>query len=93
MSGAMVRAAAAGRPLLASNYGLMGEMIRRHSLGLTVDSSMPDEIARGIMKFAEYDPLQMFDHAKARRFADENSSERYPHIVFKQIFSSLKQGQ
>jgi glycosyltransferase involved in cell wall biosynthesis len=37
MSGVMLRAAAHARPVLAQSSGLMGRLVQRHRLGLTVD--------------------------------------------------------
>jgi len=48
MSGILNRAAAAQRPVLSSDYGLMGEITRRYQLGLIVDSGNPQEIAQFI---------------------------------------------
>jgi glycosyltransferase involved in cell wall biosynthesis len=44
-SGILVRAAAIGRPVLASDFGWVGEATRRYGLGLTCDASSVDAIA------------------------------------------------
>ena len=41
MSANLVRAATAQKPVLSSNYGLMGQIARKYELGLTVDSTVP----------------------------------------------------
>jgi len=48
MSGILLLAAAAQKPVLASDYGLLGYLVRHHQLGITVDSTFPGEISQGI---------------------------------------------
>ena len=85
MSGILVLAAAASKPVLASNYGLMGEMVRRRSLGITVDSTKPNEIAKGVSAFLEGEPTEMFDSQSAAQFARENSAERFARVVWENL--------
>jgi glycosyltransferase involved in cell wall biosynthesis len=47
-SGVLVRAAAVGRPVLASDFGWVGEATRRYGLGLTCDASSVDAIAERV---------------------------------------------
>ncbi|WP_017302712.1 glycosyltransferase [Spirulina subsalsa] len=51
MSGILLLAAATQKPVLSSNYGLMGQMVQRYELGLTIDSSQPSAIAQGFTQF------------------------------------------
>jgi glycosyltransferase involved in cell wall biosynthesis len=48
MSGILLQAAVAQKPILSSNYGLMGELVQQYGLGLAVDTTVPSEIARGL---------------------------------------------
>lgn len=84
-SGILLRAAAALKPVLASDYGLMGELVRRHALGLTIDSSKPAEIARGMeqMFLAEQG---VCDREKMRHFAEQNSPELFAKTIFNCLF-------
>jgi glycosyltransferase involved in cell wall biosynthesis len=82
MSAILVRAAAAGKPLLASTYGLMGELVRQRSLGITVDSTQASEIAKGVSAFLEGKPTEMFDSQSAAEFAGENSAEGFAGVVW-----------
>ncbi len=75
-SSALIRAALAGKPVLSADYGLMGELVHRRRLGLTIDTGSAAAMARGFEHFAVHDPSLMFDAAEALRYAEENSLER-----------------
>ncbi len=81
MSGILLLAAAAQKPVLSSDYGLMGELVRRYELGLTVDSTIPDEIAQGTTRFLLEPPERLGDRTKMKAFAEQNSAERYASII------------
>jgi glycosyltransferase involved in cell wall biosynthesis len=85
MSAILVRAAAAQKPVLTSSYGLMGEVTRQHHLGLAIDSTNPEEIAKGLMQFLLNLPDQFCDHAKMQAFAEENSAERFANVIFQHL--------
>jgi glycosyltransferase involved in cell wall biosynthesis len=82
MSAILARAATAQTPVLASDYGLMGEVARRYKLGLTLDSTSPDEIAKGVTRLLEESPAAVGDRARMRAFAEQNSAERFASILF-----------
>jgi glycosyltransferase involved in cell wall biosynthesis len=46
MSGVLLRAAVAGRPVLCDRHGLIGHLTERYQLGQVVDATNPKEIAR-----------------------------------------------
>lgn len=85
MSAILVRAAAAQKPVLASDYGLMGEITRRHQLGLTVDSTLPQEIARGLTKFLLNSPAEFGDRYQMQRFAEQNTAEKFAATIFQNL--------
>ena len=86
MSGILLLAAAANKPVLCSNYGLMGEMVRRYHLGLTVDSSQPQEIAKGLIKFLEIsNPLELCDPLPMQNWVKQNSASEFSRIIFEQV--------
>jgi glycosyltransferase involved in cell wall biosynthesis len=82
MSGILLLAAAAQKPVLSSSYGLMGEMVRRYGLGLAVDSTVPSEIAQGLTQLLERDGDRVCDRTKMKAFAEENSAERFANVIF-----------
>ncbi len=81
----LVRAAAAGKPVLASNYGLMGELVHQRSLGITVDSTQASQIAKGISLFLEGEPTEMFDRQSAAQFAGENEALCFARVVWEKL--------
>lgn len=85
MSAILVRAATAQKPVLASDYGLMGEMTRRYQLGLAVDSTIPQEIARGLTQFLLQSPTKFGDHFQMQCFAEQNTAEKFATTVFQNL--------
>ena len=84
MSGILLLAAAAQKPVLSSNYGLMGEMVKRYQLGLGVDSTVPSEIARGLTRFLT-DATSLGDRASMKQFAEQNTAEEYAKVIFQHM--------
>lgn len=80
-SGVLIRAAAAGRPVLGQDYGIVGQQIREHSLGRTVDSTQPEVLAAALEAFLEA-PEAGFDRDAARVFAEINTIEAYQRVLF-----------
>ncbi|PSO50937.1 MAG: glycosyl transferase family 1 [Cyanobacteria bacterium QH_8_48_120] len=85
MSGILLQAAAAQKPVLSSNYGLMGEIVHQYKLGLAVDSTVPDELARGLKQFLLESPERFGDRTKMKSFAQQNSAERFASVIFEYI--------
>lgn len=85
MSGILLQGAAAGKAILSTNYGLMGEMVRRYQLGLTVDSTSPEAITQGLSRCL-LSPDTLFDRSKMKDFVAQNSKENYTSIIFENIF-------
>ncbi len=85
MSGILLLAAAAGKPVLSSNYGLMGEMVRRYNLGLAVDSTLPAEIASGLSRMLVAPKEELCDRTKQQYFAEENSAEKFAQTIFEHL--------
>jgi glycosyltransferase involved in cell wall biosynthesis len=81
MSAILVRAAAAQKPVLASNFGLMGEVVRHYRLGLAIDSTRPDEIAQGIGALLE-SSQEVGDRALMQQFAAQNVATQFATRVF-----------
>jgi glycosyltransferase involved in cell wall biosynthesis len=72
----VIRAAAAGRPVLGSSFGWIGYAVQRFGLGSTVDEFDPDRLARSLM--AALDASSDFElPAAARRFVQFHSPENF----------------
>ena len=80
-SGVLIRAAAAGRPVLGQDYGVVGQQITQHRLGRTVDSTQPEALAAALVSFLEH-PSEGFDAAMARDFAERNTVSAYQRVLF-----------
>ncbi|NEP85222.1 MAG: glycosyltransferase family 4 protein [Okeania sp. SIO3B3] len=81
MSNVIVRAAAAQRPVLSSDYGLMGELVRRHKLGLAVDSTSPAILAQALETCLTHPPATLFDSKGAAAFAQMNTVEHFAQTL------------
>lgn len=84
-SGVLLWAAAAGKAVLASDYGLLGELVRRHQLGCLVDSTQPAAIAKGLTALLTGEPSRLIDRAKATRFVQENRVECFVETLCTQL--------
>lgn len=84
-SGVLVRAAAAGVPVLATDYGVVGEQVRRHRLGLAVDATQPDAIRAVVEAWLERPESAGFDSAAAAGFARENTADRFAGAIWERL--------
>jgi glycosyltransferase involved in cell wall biosynthesis len=76
-SNVLLKAAAAGVPVLGPDYGLVGRYVRDHSLGLVVDTESPRAIAAALQTFAERRGVERFDASAAAALASSHSVERF----------------
>jgi len=91
MSGILLLAAAAGKPVLSSDYGLMGEVVRQYKLGLVLDSSLPTEIAQGITRCLREPLERLCDRIQMKKFAEQNSVDCYTSTIFHNLYPDLSQ--
>jgi glycosyltransferase involved in cell wall biosynthesis len=82
-SGVLIRAAAAGVPVVAQRWGLMGRYVADRRLGLAVDPGNAPALASAIEHAAartmtpdEWDPVE------ATRFASEHSLAHFGQALF-----------
>jgi glycosyltransferase involved in cell wall biosynthesis len=75
-SSALIHAAYEKKPVLSSDFGWLGHMVRTYKMGIDIDSSDPEEIALGISKFANSDPREFIDCDLASQLANDNSQEQ-----------------
>ncbi|NJN01307.1 MAG: glycosyltransferase [Leptolyngbyaceae cyanobacterium SL_1_1] len=88
MSGILLQAAAAGKPVLSSDYGLMGELVNRYRLGLAVDSVQPAALAQGMHQLLNQ-PLENFGcRLQMQAFAEQNSSTLFAKVIFQRLLST-----
>lgn len=83
MSAIMVRAAAAQKPLIASNFGLMGKIVIENELGITVDNDLKEKL-----EMLLENEISIGNKEKMRAFAELNQAENYAKVIlehFKEI--------
>ena len=75
MSSALIRAGLANIPVLSSSYGLMGELVHRYRLGLTVDTTDQEDFTRGLDEIINAPSDKCFDAESALQFAASHSPQ------------------
>ncbi len=85
MSAILVRAAAAGKPVLAADFGLMGQVARHHQLGITVDAMAPAELAQGILACLAPEFERCYSLEQMRQFAEQNQAEQFAQLIFDRV--------
>lgn len=78
----VIRAAAAGKPVLGGNFGWIGRVVGRHGLGRVCDPLDQAALVHGI-EWAFDDPRLDLD--RASRFARENSAERFVEVICSEV--------
>lgn len=90
MSGILLQAAAAGKPVLSSDYGLMGELVHRYQLGLAVDSTQPAAIAQGLHACLTQPLDTLGDRTQMQQFAEANSATKFSQVIFQSLLSTAR---
>ena len=84
-SGVLIRAAAAGKPVLGDAYGMLGALLRERRLGIAVDATNEAALVDGLRRCIIEAPAALFDADEANRFAAENTAEQFGRVIFQQI--------
>ncbi|MGB3757881.1 MAG: glycosyltransferase [Rivularia sp. (in: cyanobacteria)] len=82
MSGILLLAAAAQKPVLASDYGLMGQLVLSSQLGVTVDSTSASNIAKKLQELVTISPNKLCDITSINQFAKNHSSMNFSQVIF-----------
>ncbi len=83
MSAVLVRAAAANRPVLAADYGLIGQLVKTRQLGWAVDAANSGAIADALLAFGRGE--WQADAGQMRIFADENQAGEFADVIFRNM--------
>lgn len=84
MSAVLVRSAAADKPVLSSDYGLMGELVAKRGLGIVADAGNPGAIAAQLRRMLTAGTAP--GDAKGRaEFAEQNRAARYAQTIFETL--------
>ena len=82
MSGILLLAAATQKPVLSTDFGLMGAMVKQHQLGLSVDSTQPVQIGEGMIKLMGESRNDFFNPDQMKAWAQQNSAENFAQTIF-----------
>lgn len=85
MSGILLTAAAAGKPVLSSHYGLMGQLTHTYELGLTVDSTSSKCIAQGLEQCISKSEKELFNAQKQTSFSEQHHPRHFSQTIFQHI--------
>ncbi|HEY9849885.1 MAG TPA: glycosyltransferase [Leptolyngbyaceae cyanobacterium] len=85
MSGILLLAASTCKPVLSTNYGLIGALVQQYNLGLTVDTSVAGEIAKGLTAFLSKAPSSFCDISQMQSFVQNHTPEKFASIIFENI--------
>lgn len=88
MSGILLAAAAAQKPVISSDFGLMGELVRRYHLGLAIDSTNPSAIAQAILEALD-GVNEKCDRQKMEQFVNQNLAENFVKTLVKTLTVQL----
>jgi glycosyltransferase involved in cell wall biosynthesis len=84
MSAIMVRAAAAQKPFLTHNFGLMGKIVTENQLGMIVENNLAEKMTKLLSENVE-----VGNKEKMREFAELNSAENYAKVILQGIGERL----
>ena len=86
MSAIMVRAAAAQKPCLTHNFGLMGKIVIENQLGMIVENDLAKK-----MEMLLSENILIGNNKKMREFAELNSAENYAKVILQGIEEKLQE--
>ena len=84
MSAIMVRAAAAQKPFLAHNFGLMGKIVIENQLGMIVDNDLSKK-----MEMLLSSTIEVGNKEKMKEFAELNSAENYAKVILDSLQTQI----
>ncbi|NQV73958.1 glycosyltransferase family 4 protein [bacterium] len=82
-SGVLIRAAQAAKPVIGSDFGMVGRNIEQYQLGISVDSTSAQEIGKGIETTLESEWAD--SEGTQREFVEMNSSTRFAQCIFDRL--------
>ena len=91
-SGVLQHAAAAGKPVIATDVGEVGPTVREYGLGIVVEPESPSALARGIQEFLERrDELTAEIRPRALQYAEANDWRIMARKVREAYLASLEE--
>lgn len=84
MSAIMVRAAAAQKPFLTHNFGLMGKIVTENQLGMIIENDLGKR-----MEMLLSEKIAIGNQEKMKEFATLNSAENYAKVILQALQTQL----
>ena len=84
MSAIMVRAAAAQKPFLTHNFGLMGKIVIENQLGMIIENDLAKK-----METLLSENVSVGNKEKMKEFAELNSAENYAKVILQELQAQL----
>lgn len=78
----LLEAATVGTPVISHEDGLLGDLVRRHGLGLTVDCRDPVELRTALLRLATGPDTTAQYRGATSRYAARHSAERFRDAVW-----------
>jgi len=80
-SGILIRAAHFGKPVISSDAGLLGYLVRRNKLGQTVNVKHSETLVASLEQLVLTGTIAGFDPMAARRFADSSDPALFARSI------------
>jgi glycosyltransferase involved in cell wall biosynthesis len=80
-SGILLWAARANKPVLTSDYGLLGRFVREYRLGLAVDTTDPSALAAAMIEMVQRGPQSFGDPGGRATFLQGRSPARFARLI------------
>ncbi|WNZ44005.1 glycosyltransferase family 4 protein [Leptolyngbya boryana CZ1] len=81
MSGVLLQAAMAEKPVLASNYGLLGELVRTYELGITIETENCEQIAKSLASFVTDSRHRMGKVQNMQDFVQNHTPQHFVETI------------
>ncbi len=85
VSGVVLWAAAAGRPIISQDTGWIGHVVKKENLGLTCDTTSSTSLAEALISAAQPETYSCFDPAMLRKFALGHSADDFYEAVVSRL--------
>lgn len=80
-SGVLYQSISIGLPVIAMQEGLIGQTVRKYSLGVLVDPSHKGSIVQALVNICEY-PDKKINQSEIESFAEKHTAERHVSSVY-----------
>ena len=83
MASVIIRAAVSGKPLVSSDYGYVGHLVKNENLGAVTDSTSPTAICQ-VLEQVLVEGVS-YSKANLQKLADQNSDVSFAKTIFNRL--------